>query len=99
MIEEIKNRLAVGYTVSVYGTRELVHEQMEDDIKSLIILFEAANSNWKFVSDITPPLHQDVLVKSPEGVVHICSWRTAYNIFTVQGKTESSYDWQWKLIN
>ena len=43
MIEEIRNRLEVGYTLSVYGTRELLYEQMEEDISSLLILFDARN--------------------------------------------------------
>ena len=47
MIEEIKNRLEVGYTLSVYGTRELLYGQMEDDINSLLILFDAQKSAIK----------------------------------------------------
>ena len=43
MVEEIRNRLEVGYTLSVYGTRELLYEQMEEDISSLLILFDARN--------------------------------------------------------
>ena len=99
MIEEIKSRLAVGYTVSVYGTRALVHEQMEDDLNSLVTLFEAKNNDWRFVYETAPPEGQDVLARSPEGVVYLCSWRPAYDIFTVQGKKERSYDWEWKLID
>jgi len=45
---------------------------------------------WKLVSEITPPKHIDVLAKSPEGIIHLCGWREAYNIFTVQNKSESS---------
>ena len=41
MIEEIRNRLEVGYTLSVYGTKELLYEQMVEDISSLLILFDA----------------------------------------------------------
>lgn len=41
MIEEIRNRLEVGYTLSVYGTSELLYEQMVEDISSLLILFDA----------------------------------------------------------
>ena len=40
-IEAIKNRLIQGYTLSIYGTSELLYEQMEDDISSLLILFDA----------------------------------------------------------
>ena len=37
-VENIKERLERGYTVTLYGTRELVHEQMEKDIKYLLSL-------------------------------------------------------------
>ncbi len=94
MIEDIKNRLEVGYTLSVYGTREVLHEQMENDIKYLLEL-----QDWKYVSEQTPPNSVELLAKSPSGCVHLCNWREAYSIFTVQAKSESSYDWQWKLIN
>ena len=40
MIEEIRNRFEVGYTLSVYGTKELLYEQMVEDISSLLILFD-----------------------------------------------------------
>ena len=43
MIEEIRNRFEVGYTLSVYGTKELLYEQMVEDISSLLILFDARN--------------------------------------------------------
>lgn len=100
MIEEIRNRLEVGYTLSVYGTRKLLYEQMEEDISSLLILFDAQKRayEWKYVSELEPPKHIDLLVKSPNGIIHLASWRAAYNIFTVQEKSESSYDWQWKQI-
>lgn len=45
MIEEIRNRLEVGYTLSVYGTSELLYEQMKEDISSLLILFDAQKQN------------------------------------------------------
>lgn len=42
-IEKIKDRISKGYTMSIYGTRENIHEQMVDDINSLLILNEALN--------------------------------------------------------
>jgi hypothetical protein len=50
------------------------------------------------VCEQEPPHNTELLAKSPTGVVHLCSWRPAYNIFTCQAKSESSWDWSWKLI-
>ena len=36
MIKEIENRLERGYTNSIYGTSANTHEQMTNDIKSLL---------------------------------------------------------------
>lgn len=36
--EEIRNRLANGYTLSIYGTREVLYKQMEEDISTLLNL-------------------------------------------------------------
>lgn len=47
MVEEIRNRLIQGYTMSIYGTRELLHEQMEEDISFLLILFDALKQSKK----------------------------------------------------
>jgi len=71
-------------------------EEMRNIVK--LGLSKTSIDSWTKVSDQEPPEHIDVLAKSPEGVVHICSWRKAYNIFTVQGKRESSLDWKWKCI-
>lgn len=40
-MKEIKDRMDKGYTMSLYGTRELLHEQMLKDISSLLNLFDA----------------------------------------------------------
>lgn len=39
-MEEIKRRLDIGYTMSVYGSRDNIHKQMENDIKELIEINE-----------------------------------------------------------
>lgn len=44
IIEEIKQRLDKGYTLSIYGTRELLYEQMREDINSLLNLFSTIES-------------------------------------------------------
>jgi hypothetical protein len=60
--------------------------------------FTAAEPKWISLSEQHPPKDVELLVKSPRGVVHLASWRGSYNIFTCQGKNESSYDWQYMQI-
>jgi len=76
-------------------TTELMTE-MRNLVK--LELSKTTINSWINVKDQEPPIDREVLVKSPEGVVHLCSWRAAYNIFTVQGKSESSMNWKWKII-
>lgn len=40
-MKEIQDRFDRGYTMSLYGTRELLYEQMLEDISSLLNLFSA----------------------------------------------------------
>lgn len=40
-LREIKERFERGYTLSLYGSKELLYKQMLDDIHSLLILFDA----------------------------------------------------------
>ncbi|MCK9417193.1 hypothetical protein M0Q97_11125 [Candidatus Dojkabacteria bacterium] len=56
------------------------------------------SNDWVYVYEKTPPNDIEVLAKSPKGIIHLCNWREAYDIFTVQDKTDDSHDWQWKLI-
>lgn len=60
--------------------------------------WQAEQNSWKSVSEETPPTSVELLVKSPEGIVHLSSWRESYNIFSCQAKSESSSDWKWKTI-
>jgi hypothetical protein len=60
--------------------------------------YESADPKWTYVSEQTPLINIDLLVKSPTGVIHLTSWRPSYNIFTCQNKNESSYDWKWMEI-
>ena len=60
--------------------------------------WQAEQNSWKSVSEETPPTSVELLVKSPEGIVHLSSWRESYNIFSCQVKSESSSDWKWKTI-
>ena len=54
--------------------------------------------DWKYVLNETPPEGVELLVKSPNGIIHLANWRGGYNIFTCQDKKDKSWDWQWKLI-
>lgn len=60
--------------------------------------WQQEQDSWKTVSEKTPPSNVELLVKSPEGTVHLSSWREYYNIFSCQSKSESSVNWKWKII-
>jgi hypothetical protein len=60
--------------------------------------WQQEQDRWKTVYEETPPIHVELLVKSPEGIVYLANWRESYNIFTCQTKSESSCDWKWKTI-
>ena len=60
--------------------------------------WQQEQDKWKEAFEETPPIHIELLVKSPTGVIHLSSWRESYNIFSCQAKTESSLDWKWKTI-
>jgi len=82
-------------------------ESIDSDTKNDIVIelvtkvrlnLKEEQNSWKSVSEEIPPSHVELLVKSPEGVVHLSSWRESYNIFTCQTKSESSFNWEWKTI-
>jgi len=54
---------------------------------------------WLKVDDEMPPSSDDLLAKSPEGIIHLTNWRPAYNIFCCQNKYESTIGWTWRPIN
>ena len=60
--------------------------------------WQQEQDRWKTVLEETPPSNIELLVQSPEGIVHLSSWRESYNIFSCQDKSESSSDWKWKTI-
>jgi len=62
------------------------------------LLSELMYSDYQLVSDKEPPNDIELLVMSPNGEIHISSWRPAYNIFACQGKEESSNNWKWKVL-
>lgn len=51
------------------------------------------------VSDQYPPTGVSLLAKDPNGNIHDCNWRPAYNIFTCQDKHDSPLGWSWAVIN
>jgi len=60
--------------------------------------WQQEQDRFKTVYEETPPIDIELLVQSPEGINHLASWRSAYNIFTCQDKSESSLSWKWKTI-
>lgn len=67
-----------------------------DEAKTLLMgLF---GLNFKFVEDELPPNDVELLVRDPDGIFHLTSWRPAYNIFTCQERGESTIGWSWRAI-
>lgn len=54
-IKEIQNRLDRGYTMAIYGTRENIHEQMNNDIKMLLKAINYTRSCDKLNDKILQP--------------------------------------------
>ena len=69
-----------------------------NEAKILLLSLFGVSGGFISVSDKEPPHNVELLAKSPTGIIHLCSWRSAYNIFTCQVKSETSLDWQWKLV-
>lgn len=67
-------------------------------VEAQILLLNIFGDGFISVSEQKPPHNIELLAKSPNGVIHLCSWRPAYDIFTCQSKSERSLDWSWKLI-
>lgn len=70
----------------------------EEAIIPLAVELEEASNEFKSVWDKTPPSNTTLLVKSPKGEHFVTTWRSAYEIFSVQEKGEISDNWQWKLL-
>jgi hypothetical protein len=73
------------------------HISSEQAVSELLDLFDVSCS-FILVDEQEPPHNIELLAKSPTGTVHLTSWRPAYNIFSCQAKSESSWAWKWKLI-
>jgi hypothetical protein len=48
-IDKIRDRLERGYTQSLYGNSEILFEQMEDDISSLLIFYDAVKRSKELI--------------------------------------------------
>ena len=59
---------------------------------------QAEQNSWKLVSEETPPTSVELLVKSPNGIIYLSSWRESYQIFSCQEKSEASLNWKWRTI-
>ena len=79
-----------------YCTEEY-KEGIEDGAKWAIEKF--GGIQWNKYPESEPPAKGELLVLEPDGTLHLCGWRNAYNVFEVQGKKESPEGWQWAEIN
>ena len=46
-----------------------------------------------------PPEKELLLVKTPDGFLHLSYWRPAYSIFSCQSKGDFVYDWKYAILN
>ena len=69
-----------------------------DCSEELLVAFADYRNRFIPVYEQEPPNGVEVLAKSPLGALYLTSWRPVYNIFTCQGKSESSFDWTWKIV-
>jgi hypothetical protein len=79
--------------------KKLYHNHLTPEFATALLLrlFDVSDS-WAYVNEKTPPNGVELLAKSPDGTVHLTSWRPAHDIFCCQCKSESAFDWQWKLL-
>ena len=72
-------------------------EAITNEHHALQLQQTGVSGSFVSVSEQIPPENTELLVKSPNGTLHLCHWRPGYDIFTVQCKSESSFDWEWKI--
>lgn len=70
----------------------------EYEAQNLLLGLFGVSGSWLYVNEETPPNDIELLAKAPNGTVHLTNWRPAYDIFSCQCKSESAFDWQWKLV-
>lgn len=78
---------------------QLKYDEITTDYaQSLLLCLFGISSGWVYVNEETPPNDIDLLAKAPDGTIHLTNWRPAYDIFSCQCKSDSTFDWQWKLV-
>ena len=70
----------------------------EYEAQNLLLGLFGVSGSWAYVNEETPPNDVELLAKAPNGTIHLTSWRPSYRIFCCQCKSESAFDWQWKLV-
>lgn len=93
-IKEIQSKTAYPESVSVQQALLQVWNECEQEQLRLHFV----SGGWVCVNEETPPNDIELLAKAPDGTIHLTSWRPAYYIFSCQCKSESAFDWQWKLV-
>ena len=66
--------------------------------RNLLLGLFGVSGSWLYVNEETPPNDIELLAKAPDGTIYLTSWRPAYDIFCCQCKSESAFNWQWKLV-
>ena len=78
---------------------QLKYDEITTDYaQNLLLGLFGVSSSWVYVNQEAPPIGEEILAKAPDGTIYLTNWRPAYDIFSCQCKSESAYDWQWKLV-
>lgn len=77
---------------------ELITEYEAETLLLGLLGLLGVSGSWVYVNEETPPNNIELLAKAPNGTIHLTSWRPAYDIFCCQCKSESAFNWQWKLV-
>lgn len=59
-------------------------------------MIEWTDIDW---GDNVPEENRQVVAMSPDGEAYVTHWRSAYNIFCCQSKTEDSHEWKWAYLD
>ena len=108
LIEEAENLVHLNVIMKADCPIKIENPKAHDWLVNFLVEFaekQVKNCNihdvsgsWVYVNEETPPNDVELLAKAPDGTIHLTSWRTAYDIFSCQCKSESAFDWQWKLV-
>ncbi len=84
-MKTVEERFKVGYTMSVYGSREAIYEQMLSDIEYLL----TQQPKWISVEERMPESGKCVLLYSPKSGVGEGAWISSKCHFE---------QWRWNAI-